>query len=255
MDKTDLISNFISQTHYHPTWEALLTRGLQAMDAAYLQSLLDTPRWIPGIGKIFNDFSMPKNSVKYILLGESPYPRAQSANGYAFWDESVTDLWAPTGLSKPVNRATSLRNFIKMLLVASGDLDINNTQPDAIARLDKTNMIQTNQELFEKLLAHDFLLLNASLTLGNTSVSLSSQQWLPFWKILFPVLCQNRPRPTLILFGNIAKNAADAINTKAFPKVITEHPYNLSFISNQDVIKLFKPFELLSKTTGATCES
>ena len=252
MDKTDLISNFMSQTHYHPTWEALLTRGLQAMDATYLQSLLETQRWLPGIGKIFNAFSFPKNSVQYILLGESPYPRAQSANGYAFWDQSVTDLWTPTGLSKPVNRATSLRNFVKMLLVASGNLDIKNTSPEAIAKLDKSNLIQTNQELFEKLLEHGFLLLNASLTLGNTSVSLSSQQWLPFLKTLFPVLCQNRPRPTLILFGNIAKNAADKINTKAFPKIIAEHPYNLSFISNQDVIKLFKPFELLTKTTGAT---
>lgn len=252
MEKTDLISNFISQTHYHPTWEALLTRGLQAMDPTYLQSLLNTPRWLPGISKIFNAFSMPKNSVKYILLGESPYPRAQSANGYAFWDQSVTDLWATTGLAKPVNRATSLRNFIKMLLVASGDLNIDNTTPEAIAKLDKSKLVQTNQALFENLLAHDFLLLNATLTLGNTSVSLASQYWLPFWKIVFPVLCQNRPRPTLILFGNIAKNAADAINTKAFPKVIAEHPYNLSFISNQDVIKLFKPFELLKKITGAT---
>jgi uracil-DNA glycosylase len=251
MNQANIVSTFISKTNYHPTWEALLTRGLQAMDASYLQSLLDTPRWLPGIAKIFNAFSFPKNSVKYILLGESPYPRAQSANGYAFWDQSVTDLWSPTGLSKPVNRATSLRNFIKMLLVASGDLSIDNTQPEAIARIDKSHMIQTNQELFEKLLEHEFLLLNASLTLGNTSVSLSSQQWLPFLKTLFPVLCQNRPRPMLILLGNIAKNAADKINTKAFPKVVAEHPYNLSFISNPDVIKLFKSFQLLSKSTGA----
>ena len=255
MDKTNLISTFMSQTRYHPTWEPLLARALQAMDANYLQSLLDTPRWLPGISKIFNAFSFPKNSVKYILIGESPYPRAQSANGYAFWDQAVTDLWTPKGLSKEVNRATSLRNFIKMLLVASGDLSAENTQQEAIVRLDKSNMIQTNQELFQKLLDHGFLLLNASLTLGNTSVSLSSQQWLPFLKTLFPVLCQNRPRPTLVLFGNIAKNTADNINTKAFPKIISEHPYNLSFISNQDVIKLFKPFQLLSKGATTTCES
>lgn len=251
MDQTSLISLFMSQTRYHSSWEPLLTRALHAMDVSYLQSLLDSNRWLPGINNIFNAFNQPKNDVKYILIGESPYPRAQSANGYAFWDQSVTDLWTPIGLSKPVNRATSLRNFIKMLLVASGDLKIENTQPDAIARLDKSEMIQTNQELFEKLIGHGFLLLNASLTLGNTSVSISSQQWLPFLKILFPVLCQNRPRPTLVLFGNIAKRIADEINTKAFPKVIAPHPYNLSFISNQDVIKLFQPLHLLSKNTGA----
>lgn len=252
IEQADHISLFMSKTRFHPSWEAVLTRGLKAMDASYLQALLDSNRWLPGIHHCFNAFNQPKNDVKYILLGESPYPRAQSANGYAFWDQAVTDLWAPTGLSKPVNRATSLRNFIKMLLIASDDLKIDNTGQEAIAKLDKSQLIQTSEELFTKLIAHGFLLLNATLTLGHTSVAHSSQQWLPFLKTLFPVLCQNRPKPTLILFGNIAKRTADEINTKAFPKVIAEHPYNLSFISNQDVIKLFKPFQLLRKGTGAT---
>lgn len=81
MEQIDLIKNFMAQTHYHPSWEAVLTRSLQAMDPQYLQSLLDSKRWLPGIGNIFNAFNQPKNDVKYILLGESPYPRAQSANG------------------------------------------------------------------------------------------------------------------------------------------------------------------------------
>jgi uracil-DNA glycosylase len=252
MDKSNFITHFMRQTHYHRTWEALLIRGLQAMDVTYLQSLLASSDWLPGIHNIFNAFSVPKNSIRYILLGESPYPRAQSANGYAFWDESVTNLWSSTGLSKPVNRATSLRNFIKMLLVASGDLDIKNTSPTAIAKLNKDNKIQTNPELFKKLLEHGFLLLNASLTLENMSVALSSQQWLPFLKTVFSILQENHPCPTLILFGNIAKQIVDRANLQNFPIISAEHPYNLSFISNPDVIKLFKPFELLTKTTGAT---
>lgn len=252
MEQANLIAKFMSQTHYHPSWEAVLTRGLQAMDPEYLHSLLDSKRWLPGINKIFNAFNQPKNDVKYILLGESPYPRAQSANGYAFWDQAVTDIWTSTGMSKAINRATSLRNFIKMLLVASNDLQANATGQEFIAKLDKSRLIQTCEELFTKLIGHGFLLLNASLTLGHSSVASSSLQWLPFLKTLFPVLCQNRPKPTLVLFGNIAKNSADIINTKAFPKVIAPHPYNLSFISNPDVIELFKPLQLLSKNTGAT---
>lgn len=253
MDKTEVITHFISQTRHHPSWETLLTHGLQAMNTTYLQHLLDTPGWLPGISNIFNAFSLPKNTVKYILIGESPYPRAISANGYAFWDQSVAELWSPSGLSKTVNRATSLRNFIKMLLVAAEELSMDNTQPTAIAQVDKTQLIHTNKELFEKLIHHGFLLLNASLTLESTSVSKSSEYWLPFLKTLFSGLCQNHPTPTLILFGNIAKRVAKDVNTTTFPKIIAEHPYNLSFISNPDVIKLFKPFELLKSTsTGAT---
>ena len=46
------------------------------------------------------------------------------ANGYAFWDAAVNELWSDNGLSKAVNRATSLRNFIKMLLVTEGALSL-----------------------------------------------------------------------------------------------------------------------------------
>src|SRR3990167_11287507 len=102
----------------HPSWKACLQRGLAKMSASYLANLQQKENWLPGPNKIFNGFSLPLHSVKYILFGESPYPRFESANGFAFWDASVKELWSISGLSKKVNRATSLRNIIKMLLVA-----------------------------------------------------------------------------------------------------------------------------------------
>ncbi|MCD8542805.1 MAG: hypothetical protein LRY69_05295 [Gammaproteobacteria bacterium] len=108
-------------------------------------------------------------------------------------------------------------------------------------------MIETNQELFEKLLASGFLLLNASLTLDNTSVRLSSKQWKPFLREILLAIQKKRPIPTLILLGNVAKHLADDVSTLPFPKIIAEHPYNLSFISRPDVIQLFKPLNLLQK--------
>ena len=105
---------------------------------------------------------MPVAQTHYVLFGESPYPRAKSANGYAFWDAAVTDLWSESGLSKAVNRATSLRNIIKMLLVAEGKLTLVHTGQADIAKLDKTGLIATNAELFQQFLTHGFLLLNAT---------------------------------------------------------------------------------------------
>ena len=97
----------------------------------------------------------PLSSVRTILFGESPYPREGSANGYAFWDAAVENLWSDSGLSKAVNRATSLRNFIKMLLLARGDLNHDFSQP-AIAQLDKSTFHRTADEFFTGLLNKGF---------------------------------------------------------------------------------------------------
>ncbi|HAT31470.1 MAG TPA: uracil-DNA glycosylase, partial [Janthinobacterium sp.] len=64
---------------------------------------------------------------------EGPYPRAASATGVCFMDGAVGALWSEAGLSKPVNRATSLRNFMKMLLLADGQLALDATSGAALA--------------------------------------------------------------------------------------------------------------------------
>src|SRR5262245_7286900 len=116
------------------------------MDSSYISSLARSSNWLPGPNSIFNAFSLPLDHVNYVLFGESPYPRQESANGYAFWDASVNELWSATGLSKKVNRATSMRNILKMLLIAEGLLDKQQTSQEAIARIDKTHLVQTNQD-------------------------------------------------------------------------------------------------------------
>lgn len=249
MPFSTLITTFLNQTHYHPSWHNALETGLKNMNPVYLQSLLDDNNWLPGIQNIFNAFRLPMNDVKFVLLGESPYPRAESANGYAFWDQAVGSLWSETGFSKAVNRATSLRNFMKMLLVADKQICIENMQQATIAKLDKQHLIQTNRELFEKLLQHGFLLLNASLTLETKNVKTSAQHWQPLLKNVFHAF--SKKPPILLLFGNIAQHSAKEVNVMHFPNIIAPHPYNLSFISHGDVIKLFKPLQLLKKNAGA----
>lgn len=249
-----LITTFLHQTHYHSSWHSTLEAGLKSMNANYLQTLLDDKNWLPGIHNIFNAFSLPMNEVNFVLLGESPYPRVESANGYAFWDQAVGPLWSNTGFSKAVNRATSLRNFMKMLLVADKKICIENMQQATIAKLDHSLFIQTNQQLFQRLLDHGFLLLNASLTLhiaqSVMNVKTSAQHWQPFLKTIFHAF--SKKPPILLLFGNIAQHSAKKIEVMHFPNIVAPHPYNLSFISHPDVIKLFKPLELLKPTLGVS---
>ncbi|WP_193786908.1 uracil-DNA glycosylase [Legionella brunensis] len=235
-----MVESLIKNTHQQ--WHPLLSQALQCVDKEYLVGLQQNQNWLPGNNKLLAAFSLPLYETKYLLLGESPYPRAQSANGYAFWDNAVHNLWSKKGLSKEVNRATSLRNWIKMLLVARGDLR-NDLSQMAIANLDKSHLCQTAQQFFTSLIKKGFLLLNASLVYSPSEVRFHARQWKPFMNNLLDQLANYNSSLQLILFGNIAKEIPQA---KFFSCLIAEHPYNLSFINNPQVLEFFKPLDLLS---------
>jgi uracil-DNA glycosylase len=226
----------------HPEWHDILYRALQTVDSNYLLHLETNKNWLPGLPSIFAAFSIPLSETNYILLGESPYPRPQSANGYAFWDNSVQNLWSDSGLSKEVNRATSLRNWLKMLLLSRGDLQNDFSQP-AIAALDKSRYWQTGEQFFNSLLKKGFLLLNASLVYSEDEVKFHARHWQPFMHSLLCQLADYKHSLQLILFGQIAKQVPDA---NFFTCLIAEHPYNLSFITNPQVLAFFKPLDLLN---------
>jgi uracil-DNA glycosylase len=219
-----------------PSWKNLFSQALETVNPDYLDSLMTETNWLPGKENIFKAFSVPLPNVKRVLLGESPYPRVQSANGYAFWDNVVGEIWAdPDGLklSKSVNKATSLRNFFKMLIKA------NNGKPD--------NCIQTLSELFQNLLNHGFLLLNASLVLHpDRKVKEDAKHWRPFIQTVLNNLYEANSNIELVLFGKIAQEILPLINYP-FKIIQAEHPYNLSFIDNQVVQDYFRPLKLLTK--------
>jgi uracil-DNA glycosylase len=229
------------------SWKNCLQTGLKKIDATYLQKLLESKEWLPGPEKIFNAFSLPLNQVNYVLFGESPYPRHESANGYAFWDAAVEELWSPTGLSKKVNRATSLRNILKMLLVAEGCLHENHLGQEAIAKINKESFVQSNHELFTNFLTHGFLLLNAAMVLQFGSPQKNARVWYPFVQEILTYLLLNRPQTKFILLGRIANPITKLVTSIPVKMLCVEHPYNHSFITNRNVLAFFKPLHLLRK--------
>lgn len=235
-----MFSSLINETQ--KDWHRFLNKALNQMDSNYLQNLEKNTNWLPGLNKMFAAFHIPLSKVRYILLGESPYPRLQSANGYAFWDDAVSELWSSSGFSKPVNRATSLRNWLKALLVARGDLKEDLSQ-NAIAKLKKSNYCQTAEEFFNGLGEKGFLLLNASLVYEEGKVAYHAKYWKLFMQSLLDQLAEYNPNLMLLLFGNIAKAI---YRPSSLPCLIAEHPYNLSFIHNSHVLEFFKPLDLLN---------
>lgn len=225
----------------HPEWHEILTYAISVLDPGYLMDLKLSKDWLPGYQYLFSAFNQPLSSTQYILVGESPYPRPESANGYAFWDNAVGSLWSDKGLSKEVNRATSLRNMMKMLLVAAGELKNDHSQ-DQIVLLDKSKYISTASQLFENFIHRGFLLLNASLVYSEGQVPLHARNWRPFMQCLLELLAEKKPNLELVLFGKIADQVP---KTKLMIALQSEHPYNLSFITNPHVIQFFRPLDLL----------
>jgi uracil-DNA glycosylase len=230
----------------HPSWQSCLQQALEQIDPSYLNELYSNQDWLPGHEKIFNAFTLPIDQVNYVLFGESPYPRAGSANGFAFWDAAVTDIWSETGLSKQVNRATSLRNLIKMFLVAEGALAPTQTAQPDIMQVDKKHLVKTNSELFNNFLRHGFLLLNATPVLHQESVRKDAIAWQPFIKHVLNHLFQKNPHVELVLFGNIANTIDKLVDHFDIKRLYAEHPYNHSFINNPEVLTFFRPLQLLS---------
>ena len=236
----------IAQTN--PQWHEILSAAMDSLDSTYIDQLNVGADWLPGPHGIFAAFRQPLSEVKYVLLGESPYPRAASANGFAFWDNAVNEIWSTKGLSTAVNRATSLRNLMKMLLVARGDLQEDCSQA-AIAALDKSPYWQTADEFFNAMIRKGFLLLNASLVFRKGMVNEDARQWRPFLSSVLEALLLQRPEVAFILFGKIASQMdVQSLSTShGFKGLIAEHPYNLSFITNPNVLQFFKPLHLLDR--------
>jgi uracil-DNA glycosylase len=234
----------------HPSWQPHLRKGLEAVAAAnpdYLPALA-ADNYLPTEQRLFAAFALPLPDVRYVLVGEGPYPRAESATGVCFMDGAVGELWCEKGLSKPVNRATSLRNFMKMLLVADGQLRADETSGAALAPVAQNALangsIQTLAQLQENLTRHGFLLLNAALVFRpHVPPVIEARAWLPFLQTVLAALAGTGAK--LVLWGKIAEQLKKLPECANLEQVCSEHPYNLSFITHAGMQDLFGPMRLL----------
>ncbi len=232
------------------------------LDPAYLPGL-DTSAYLPTGGRLFAAFSQPLQQVRYVLVGEGPYPRAASATGVCFMDGAVDSLWSEQGLSKAVNRATSLRNFMKMLLVAGDHAHPQRLSAGALATVAQqaqasgSEWIRSRAELQDRLLDNGFLLLNATLVFRPEVPPVKeAKAWLPFMQTVLTALAEQADArgaalPTLVLWGKIAAQVDILPVSARFPKAVSEHPYNLTFITNPVMQALFGPMHLLRKKSAA----
>ena len=228
-------------------WQPAVEHAYSRMGREYRDFLETNRGYIPDRENCFNAFrTLPRSEVKYILFGQDPYPRAESAGGYAFIDMRVKEIFSPTGLSREVNRATSLRNFVKMALLAGGYLSREDTSQAAIAQIDKTPLINTIEALRKNFEREGVLLLNTALIFTDKKSSARHiKAWRPFIEAILEAVAPQSPK--LILFGSHAQSLKRSLPLDVFETIETEHPYNHTFITNETVQALFRPMRLLEE--------
>jgi uracil-DNA glycosylase len=234
--------------HVDPSWKKIVEYAYDGLSPKYREFLEKNEGYFPTFSNFLNAFhTLELKNTKYILFGQDPYPRQESANGYAFIDANVKTLFSQKGFSKEVNRATSLRNFLKMLLLSEGYLKIDDLSQEAISNIDKSEFIDSIDALRENFERSGVLLLNTALIFTcKEDTKLHVKEFRVFMHRFLSRLCEHNVK--LILFGSMAKDIKKSLpSALEFKTVETLHPYNIGFITDEKVQKFFKPLHLFHK--------
>ena len=219
-----------------------------ALDPQYRAFLEKNSGYFPNFDNFLNAFkTLSREDTHAILFGQDPYPREKSAIGYAFIDGMVDELFSDKGFSTRVNRATSLRNFLKMQLIAEGYLKQDDVSQEAIAKVDKSTFISSITDLKENFEANGILLLNTALIFTCKEESKNHvKAFMPFMETLMRYIAGDKKE--LILFGAMAKSVEKLLPFgHSYTLTKTVHPYNVSFISDENVQVYFGRMQLLQK--------
>jgi len=232
--------------HVDPSWQEIIEYAYSGLSPKYREFLEKNSGYFPTYSNFLNAFhTLSLENTKYILFGQDPYPRIESASGYAFIDKNVKNLFSEKGFSKEVNRATSLRNFLKMLLLSEDYLSSDDLSQNAISKIPKDKFIDSIDELrlnFEK---NGVLLLNTALIFTcKEDTKYHVKEFRVFMQRLLSRLVERKIK--LILFGAMAKDIKKQLPAAIeFKTVETLHPYNIGFIHDSKAWDIFVPMKLL----------
>jgi uracil DNA glycosylase len=146
----------------------------------YEYFLMDENRFYPDFINRFNavnniDFN---NDVQIVVFGQDPYPRKESAIGYAFWDGKIVSWDSPL--------SPSFRNIIKSILI-NENLVNRESKIKEIRDIIKKNNIFSPDDFFRNSIKKGVIWLNASLTFEAKSQKILNKH-LNFWEPIVEVI-------------------------------------------------------------------
>lgn len=188
---------------YHPSWESFLTPAVYSVLEQISGAIGND--YTPATEKVFRFFTMDPARIKYIIIGQDPYPQAGVATGRAFDVNGFEDWTAPLPNG-------SLRNILKLL----HQNERQNEKPASIDEirddiLSGTFNILPPSELFASWEKQGVLLLNAALTCRLNAPNSHAELWLPFTQRLIAYLKENYSAITWLLWGKSAWQLCESI--------------------------------------------
>ena len=220
----------------HVSWRNFLREQLQNLDEAFVEELEADPAWFPGADRCLAAFSVPRCDVCVVWLGESPFPRRESATGLSFQDGAVNELFREDGrLSVQINRATSLRNMLKAWFVATDRLAVGRTSSDHVKCMDRRRLVASLDEVFYRGQQSGWLWLNAGLSLRPVRPKRAQiQMWEQLVRAVLSDVSARGAR--VVLMGRYAERFAAVSGDP----LVSVHPCREAFIANQDVTGLLR---------------
>ena len=127
-------------------------------------------------------------------------------------------------------------------------LKVDDLSQEAISKLDKSELIDSMDELRVNFEKRGILLLNTALVFTcKEDTKLHIKEFRVFMQRLLSRLSEYDIE--LILFGSMAKEIKKSLPAALeFKTIETLHPYNIGFITDEKVKKFFTPLHLLRRT-------
>ena len=180
MDEAEILAELKAalNNRAHPQWRALLEPLLP--DVATHLGATNTPReeFAPPLPEVFRAFSPPPARVRWVLLGQGPYPGGE-AHGLAFSD----------GRANPDEIPHSLRAVFR---------EIAAEQPSA-------NLTSPNLENWR---FQGALLLNAALTTRLGGIHAHARAWRELVKVALRAVAATAPSAVVFAWGEEARRRA-----------------------------------------------
>jgi len=141
----------------------------------YKYFFFDDNKFFPELENRFNainNVNFENDDIKVVVFGQDPYPRKESATGYAFWDGKIKSWETPL--------SPSFRNIIKSVLIHE-NLATKDDKIKSLRRIIKENNIFPPDNFFENSIENGVIWLNAALTF-ESKLQTDLNKHLKFWK-------------------------------------------------------------------------
>ncbi len=186
----------------------------------YKYFFFDDNKFFPDINNRFNAVNSIKfdNTIKIVVFGQDPYPRMESATGYAFWDGKIKSWENPL--------SPSFRNIIKSVLINEG-FAVRENKIKELRKIIKKNNIFSPDDFFKNSIENGVVWLNASLTFESkkqTDLNKHLKFWKPIIEKVIITILKNSKNTIFVFWGG---------KSLKFQKFISDTEFNnYHFINN-----------------------